>query len=79
MNRSYKNTLINLKKGVYIQKNLVLLFEINKIITTSYNVILTNKMTMNERFNMWKYKQRQKDGNYPKVIQGKLKLTKLIN
>ena len=79
MNRSYKNTLTNLKKGVYIQKNLVLLFEINKIITTSYNVILTNKMTMNERFNMWKYKQRQKDGNYPQVIQGKLKLTKLIN
>ena len=56
-----------------------ILFEINKIITTSYNVILTNKMTMNERFNMWKYKQRQKDGNYPQVIQGKLKLTKLIN
>ena len=56
-----------------------ILFEINKIITTSYNVILTNKMTMNERFNMWKYKQRQKDENYPQVIQGKLKLTKLIN
>ena len=47
-----RNTLIDLKKSVYIYKNLVLLFENNQIITALRIMILTYEMTMNERFNM---------------------------
>ena len=38
-----KNTLIDLKKNVYIYK---------KLITASHIMFLTYEMTMNERFNM---------------------------